>query len=405
MGTRWWALVVVLALWTPQVGADWDAAQAAYAAGNWELAASELEALLVDDGAYAPAHYLLGQARLRLGLTQAAAVSLARAVELAPDHVSYRLALVRAQLAAEQVEEAFTTLREVDLAAVPAEARGEYAQLVGATASRTSRSAEAVPLLEAATGEFPEDSFLWRSLGEARTAVGNEVGAFEAYAEAARLDTTDPTAGRAAALAAMRIANTLAESSDRALWYVWAAEYAERAATTSGGAEDAVVAGDALLGAGEVARAREWLERAVAADAGALALYLLSRALADSNELERAVESLARAIARSEDGPLRRACGYALVQVHERARNLAAAELLATDLGDGDRAAQLRALAGALAGAAGDPRVEECFERWVGLQGSREDARRHEGTPAWAALEARQAELLVECGEVLGLGK
>lgn len=405
MGKWSWPLVVVLALCSSQVGADWDAAQAAYAAGDYEGAATELEALIVVDEPYAPAHHLLGQARLRLGLAQAAVASLARAVELAPNNVGYRLALARAQLAGEKVEEAFSTLREVDVAAVPAEALGDYAQLVGATASRTSRSAEAVPLLEAVTGVFPEDGFLWLSLGEARTAVGNEVGAFEAYAEAARLDTTDPTAGRAVALAAMRIANTLAESSDRALWYVWAAEYAERAATTSGGAEDALVAGDALLGAGEVARAREWLERAVAADAGALALYLLSRALADSNDLEGAVENLAGVVARSEDGALRRAAGYALVQVHEQARNLAAAEQVATELGDGERAAQLRALAGALAGAAGDPRVEPCFERWVGLQGAREDARLHEGTPAWAALETRQAELLVECGEVLGLGK
>lgn len=299
MGTRWWPLVLMLALWAPQLGADWDAAQAAYAAGDYEAAAAALEALLVDEPGLARAHALLG---------------------------------------------------------------------------------------------------------EARSALGNQVGAFEAYADAARLEPADATASRAAARAAMGIANTLAESSDRGLWYGWAAEYAERVATTSGLAEDAVLAGDALLGAGEGGRAREWLERAVAASGGPLADYLLGRALADADDLEGAVESLSRAVAQGEDGALRRAVGHSLVQVHEQARNFAAAEQMAVGLGDAGRATQLRALAGALEAASSDPRVEPCFARWVALQREKEDARRHEGTPAWAALEARQAELLQECGEPLGLG-
>jgi len=298
MGKRWWPLVLTLALWAPCLGADFDAAQADFAAGDYAAAVTELEALLADEPDLARAHSLLG---------------------------------------------------------------------------------------------------------DARSALGNLVGAFEAYAEAARLDPADAAASRAAARAAMGIANTLAESSDRGLWYGWAAEYAERAAASSGLAEDAVVAGDALLGAGERARAREWLERAVAGGGGPLADYLLGRVLADADELERAVEAFSRAFAVAEDGALRRAVGYSLVQVHERARNFPAAEQVAVGLGDADRASQVRALAGALEAASSDPRVEPCFERWVVLQREREDARRHEGTPAWEALEARQAELLAACGEPLGL--
>jgi tetratricopeptide (TPR) repeat protein len=396
-----WLVVVamVVALGTPPAGASWAGANAAFAAADYRTAASELEEVIAERPDYAPGHHLLGLARLQLGLTEAAVASLARASELDPANPEYRLALGRAELAAAQYDRALQTLLAVDVGALPDNLRREASQVLASAASRSSRSASAATQLEAAVASYPDDGLLQFALGQARSAVGDQVGAFEAYSTASRLVPSSASAGRNAAIAALRIANTLAEGADRALWYGWGAELAERAATVSGSADDATLAGEAYLGAGDPARALLALDRAVAVDSPRpLALYLLGRAAAGIGDTDQALARLGVALEGSDDASLRRAIGYSLVQVQEQRQDFGAAERVALELGDAARASQLRRLAAAAA----DGQLDACFARWVKLQGIKEDNRRSEGTPVWAAIHADEARLLAECAASLG---
>jgi cytochrome c-type biogenesis protein CcmH/NrfG len=398
-----WMLIVVLALQAAWLPADWEQGRAAFALGDYQTAAAAFEEVLATRPSYAPGHFMLGLARYHLKLTEAAIASLARAAEIDPGNVQYRLALVRAELDGARFDDALANIVQVEMGAVPGELRREYAQLLGQAADRGSRSADAVARLEAATAAYPSDAFLWLSLGRARSAAGNDVGAFEAFSKANQVDGANPEAARSAATVAIRIANTLAEGADRGVWYGWAAELADKAATATGTVDDALLAGESFLGAVDYARASQWLERAVTRDPGSpLGLYLLGRADLGLARTEQALGHLRNALERVQDERLRRAIAYSVAQADIEQRDLAAAEKVLLELGDSDAAARLRRLAEVASGNPGDA-ARSCVDRWVKLQGTKEDRRRYEGTPAWGAIVAEEATLLAGCREVLGL--
>jgi len=301
------ALAILIVLVSAIAFADWDQGREAFSSGDFEGAAAHLETVLEEHSDYAPAHYMLGLCRYNLEQVAEAIPSLQRAADLEPDNAQYALALARALLGEGRADVACDRLKTLEYGAVPEEMRKVFAQMLAVAATRSGRPELAIPVLEATVEDEPGDASLWMALGQTRAGAADQVGAFEAYSKASSIDQSNSLAGRRAARTAITIAETLAEASDRQLWFGWAAELADTAAQHERVADSAMVAGKAWLGAKELDKARAAYAMALEREPSRVdTLYELGRVESLLDQDGPALEHLGRALELAEDPAKRR---------------------------------------------------------------------------------------------------
>ncbi len=391
------SLTTVLLAASPATAA-WDDGVAAFHAGRFAAAAAEFRAV-VDASPEAPeGHYMLGLSLLRQKQPSSALEPLGRAVELRPGEAAYRLALAQAQLVAGASDDAVATLAAQDPAAVAAELRPTYGQLLARAATAGEPSEAAAAALERATAADPGSKPLWLARAHVARRLDRPAEAFAALAAAFELDSEDHELGRRAVRTAFAVAQDL-DGDERRGRYLEGAKIAERLAAASPVPEHLLLAGEARLGAGDCAAARRWFEEAAAVDAAdPLPHYYAGRcdlALGEpAAALGRFDAALWRAPGDELGGRIQAARGSALRHL-ERFGEAAAAYRRA---GDEARAAEMDRLA----------EIHRDNQKWAAEKRRCEEKRRAiereleeqdflEGTEAWRRLLRDAERRLADC--------
>ena len=399
------AIVVISLLAASAVQAGWEEGQAAYAAGSYDEAIREFSGVVSDHPQYAPGHYMLGLSLYRLERLDEAMASFSAAIEIEPDNPHFRVALARALVDLDRNQEAYDALQGLDYGARPESLRRGFVQLLATAASRAGRASEAATALQTAVDESPDDAGLWFALGQARAAAADDVGAFEAFVKVNELEPEHAAACQRAAEAAMRIGDSLGESADRASWYHWGADFADKAAGLEPTVDHQLLAGRAWAGAGEPGTAEQWFAKAVeTAPDSALAWYELGRARSALDRDDEAEQALQRALALSDNDAMSRNVLRATAFALRKQQRFEEAARLYGELGDTARVAEMERLAEiAQQNLEADARLRDCLSRWESLQGLMERNRHLEGSPAWDAIAEQERQIRAECGDVLGL--
>jgi len=290
------ALVVLLSL-TGVARADWDAAWAAFTAGDCVTACEQARAVIAQHDDYAPAYHLIGSCELRLGHTAAALDALQRATSLDKAHQSYRVTLAQGLLAVDNPAEAFSLLQGVDLNACAKE-QGEAVWLLFAEAGlRAGHAGAVVNALDQRVKEGTASPSLEQALGHAYKEQGDRLRAIRLLTSAWERDHTLAKSARTAVRLGLELAADNAFIGQRDAVAHQAARLAERLAEHEPSSQNLCLAGETCYRAQEYARAARWLERAAGGELDdPWALYLLGRCRRALGKVDEATAALDAAV-------------------------------------------------------------------------------------------------------------
>jgi len=336
-------LVAVAVLMAATAAADWNAALAAYRAGQWKTAARELEAVLEKSPGYGPGHYLLGLVRLELGEPAEAVTELRGAVELDPPRAEYSVGLVKALVAAGQPEEALVVAGKLPAEQLSGPQRTLLALLEARAALALKDPGRALPAVRGALEAKPDSPSLHYALGSLLEASGDLEEAFDADRRAFE---QDPQGQRASGVRALYLVRVLAgrDATSRSAWYARGLPVARTLADGSKDPDVLQTAGRVALGAGEPRTAATWLAAAVKARPGDPALvYDLGRARAASGDEVGAYTTLASALDMSPAPGLARRIHRQMARIDAHRFNIDGAVEHYSAAGDDAQAEELRA--------------------------------------------------------------
>jgi tetratricopeptide (TPR) repeat protein len=277
--------------------AEWNKGLEAYNKRDYATAIKEFEEVTKTNPDYAGGFYMLGLAQRAQGNLSPALASLRQAVELDPENISYKVGLGQALLQANQYQDAYSTLKGLDINSMDAKHRSSYALLFAQAATKTNRPGEAVQVLNTQIRADSSNARLYQALGVAQNALGDDAAAFAAFKRAFELNPKDTAVGRNAVKSGIAAARRAGSASRKAQTYNQAAEVAEQVATASPTFEHKLLAGEAWLGAKQYQRALGWFNQAKADQPqNALVLYYSAQSKTSINQLDGAVSDLQAAL-------------------------------------------------------------------------------------------------------------
>ncbi len=295
------ALTALLA--TP-LFATWEDGVAAFRAGRYDDAAAVFQSFVSRSPGAPEGHYMLGLSLLRQGRLTEALAPLDEALVLGDD-LRYRLTLAQAQLKAGKADDAFATLDAQDPDAVDGASRAGFNQLLATAATSSGRDAEAFASLERALAADRGSKVLWLARGNLAGRLDRPEDAFSALSTAFEIDPSDPEPARAAAFAALTVAQDPAAGDRKLEWYAKAAGVTDRLAEAFPESENLRLAGSASMGAREYERALGYFERLLATDGqNPLVHYDLGRCRQALGQNQEALEHFTAALERSPDAGL-----------------------------------------------------------------------------------------------------
>ena len=298
------ALLVAAGLALP-AHAEWEKGIEAYKKGDWATAAKEFEEVTQTNPDYAPGFYYLGLCQRSLGNVSPALASLQKAVELAPTDGSFKIGLGYTQMQANRAQDAYNTLKAVDIASLDAKLRSTYAQLFAQAASRADRAAEAIPIVTNQLRADPNNAALHQALGGAYSANGEDAQAYASFKRAYELNPKDDAIARGVITSGIAAARR-AGGAQKDQYYTEAGRFAEQLATSEPTFEHKLLAGEAWLGAGEYSKALGWFDQAKAAQPqNALVHFYRAQCNTSLNRLDPAIEDLQAALNIGATGKLR----------------------------------------------------------------------------------------------------
>jgi tetratricopeptide (TPR) repeat protein len=291
---------------TVQAYAEWNKGLEAYNKKDWATAVKEFEEVTKTNPDYAGAYYMLGVSQRANGQLSPAVASLRKAVELDGGQASYKIALGQALLQTDQFQTAYDLLQPMNLSAMDASLRSNYALLFAQAATKTNRPGQAVTVLTTQSRADARNPRLWQALGSAYNADGDEVAAFDAFKKAFELNPKDVTSGRNAVRSAISIARRSSSDQQKRQYYSQAGQIAERLATSSPTFDHQLLAGEALLGAKQWSKALAWFDQARAKQSSnALVYYYSAQCKTSMNQLDAAIADLQQALKLNVSGRLR----------------------------------------------------------------------------------------------------
>jgi len=296
----------MLLLAAVQAHAEWNKGLEAYNKKDWATAVKEFEEVTKTNPEYAGAYYMLGVSQRAHGQLSPAIASLRKAVDLDGSQASYKIALAQALLQADRYQNAYELLQPMNLSALDASLRSNYALLFAQAATKTNRPGEAISVLTTQSRTDARNPRLWQALGSAYNANGDEPNAFEAFKKAFELDPKDVTSGRNAIRAAISIARRSNSDQQKSRYYNQAGQLAESLATSSPTFDHQLLAGEAWLGAKQWSKALGWFEKArTKQTSNALVYFYSAQCKTSMNELNSAIADLQEALKLNVSGRLR----------------------------------------------------------------------------------------------------
>jgi tetratricopeptide (TPR) repeat protein len=285
--------------------ADWDAAMAAYGAGDYQAAADEFTKEIKKNPAYAMSYYMLGRCNMALGNTEVAIENLAEALKRDQGNPSFTIAMAQLRSKARQYKEVYELLKPLDPAKVDAGERSGYALLFGQAAYLQGRYEEAAAVLEARITEDDAAS-LHKILGETYIKLGKVEKAITELARAFELDPRRADSAGKAISQAIGLAVLKSTPDEKKLeLYRRALEIADKLIAVAPGFDSYVQCGEAALGAKLLPKAVDCFRKAYAEKPqDAKARFYLGRTLGLMDQEEEAIEHLKGALARKPDDDL-----------------------------------------------------------------------------------------------------
>lgn len=335
------ALLVALAVAWP-VAAEWNKGLEAYNKRDYATAAKEFEEVTKTNPDYAGGYYMLGLCQRSMGNLSPALASLRKAVELDPANASYKVGLGQAQLQAERYQDAYTTLKGIDLGSMDAKYRSSYSLLFAQAATKTNRPGEAIQILTSQTKADPNNAKLYQALGAAQGATGDDAKAYAAYKRAFELDPSDASTGRNAVKTGIAAARR-ASGSQKEQIYTGAAQIAEKLAASEPTFDHKLLAGEAWLGAGNYQKALGWFDQAQAAQPqNALVHYYHAQANTSLNRLDPALDDLQTALKIGASGKLRTQIYNQMGYVYDKKKDYDRAANAYRDAGNQRKVAEMQ---------------------------------------------------------------
>jgi tetratricopeptide (TPR) repeat protein len=286
------------------VVADWEAAMAAYAKGDYQVAAAEFAKEIEKNKAYGGSYYMLGMCNLALGHTEVAIGNLGEALERDQGNPSYTIGLAQAKGAAKQHKEAYELLRSLDPAKVAEEERSTYALLLGRAAYRQHQYQEAAAALEARLTE-DDAAPLHDLLGKTYIKLGKVEPALTELARAFELDPRLTSSADRAIDLAIGLAQKSTSDSRKLDLYSKAMEIADRLIEVAPGFDSFVSCGEAALGAKQLQTAIDCFRSAYKErPQDPKSRFYLGRTLGLVDQEEEAIAHLRGALASKPDADL-----------------------------------------------------------------------------------------------------
>lgn len=387
-------------LLTPSVlRAGWEEGVAAYRAGDFETALTELREVTESQPDFAGGHLMTGQVLSQLKRWSEAADSFARAYELEPEGPPKRIVFwSMALLESGQPEKAVSVLEKVDPAEL-GEVDHDLYFVVLSRALLDGPPVRAVERLDRLARREPDNATVWGALGRALALADRPAEAARVFERVLVFTNNSPPTARNYIQTAFEAARR-ADGETRREWYAQAAEVAERLVRWVPTADHWLLLGEARLGAGQHREAVAAFEKAAAKEPkDSLPDYYLGEAFLGLREGDRAEWVLRDALRKSPGPDLTKRIHQALGQAHHLQEEYLQAAREYRAAGDEERAAlmeEYQKLADQNDQIDRDRRL--CQERLTKLEQLMADSRDLEGTPEWRQLEQDVARLRAACG-------
>lgn len=340
-------LVVLLAvLATGPVAADWNEGIELYNQGRFAEAAEQFQATVKSNPHWPGGYLMLGRCQLATDQYEEALANLGKAAELGPDDPANATALARALMAVDRHTEAREMLEGMELETLDPDWMVEVARMRARCLLAEDRAGDAVALLQACLSRHPDRAALHQAIARAYLAMGDREAALDHFARAFALDPDDLVSGRGAVSTAMTLAAAAADGELTVVGYVRALESAAALATAAPGYENALIAGEAALGARQREAAAGWFAEAVKQrPRDPLANFYLGSTLAALDRDDEAITHLREALGGAPEPEL-------ALRIHAQLGHLLACRLELTEAarqyraaGDTSRASQIDASA------------------------------------------------------------
>ncbi len=297
-------LLMLLLFGTGTLFADWAKGVDAYKKRDYKTAVSEFQAVAKQSPDHAGTQYMLGLSLRGARQLPQALTALQKAVKLDPQNASYGIALGQTLVQAGKFNDAYLVLKKIPYSKLDSRSKSMYAPAFGTAAIKAGFPAEAVKVLELQS-RSSSDSSLFYSLGYAYGANGNWSKAFQAFKKAYELNPKDPKNGRSAVKAAISGGRRSVGSQKKSL-YSQGARVAEKLANGTGSFDDALLAGEAWLGAEEYTKALAWFDKAqVKQSQNSLVRFYKAQCLTSLGRNSEAIASLKDALKIGVSGKLR----------------------------------------------------------------------------------------------------
>ena len=316
------ALVAVVAMLAAgPVTADWNDGLELYSQGRFAEAAEQFQATVKSNPHWPGGYLMLGRCQLATDQYEEALANLGKAAELGPDDPANAAALARALMAVDRYTEAREMLEGLDLETLGPDWMAEVARMRARCLLAEDRAADAVALLQACLSGDPDRAALHQAIAGSYLAMGDREAALDHFVRAFALDPDDIVSGRAAVSTAMTLAAAAADDELAVVYYARALEVAAALATAEPGYENALVAGEAALGARQQEAAAGWFAEAVKqSPQEPLASFYLGSTLAALDHDDEAITHLREALGAAPEPEL-------AVRIHAQLGHLLACRL------------------------------------------------------------------------------
>ena len=297
-------MLMILLLGTGTLSADWAKGVDAYQKRDYKTAVQEFKAIAEQSPDHAGTQYMLGLSLRGARQIPQALTALQKATKLDQQNSSYAIALGQTLVQAKKYNDAYLILKKISYSNLDSRSKAMYAPAFGTAAIKAGFPGEAVKVLQAQTTSSREAS-LFYSLGYAYGANGHWSKAFPAFKKAYELNPKDAKNGRSAVKAAISAGRRSAGSQKKS-FYAQGAAVAEKLAAGSGSFDDALLAGEAWLGAENYRKALGYFEKAqLKQSQNALVRFYKAQCLTSLGNNTGAIGSLKDALKIGVDGKLR----------------------------------------------------------------------------------------------------
>lgn len=319
--------------------ADWETGVATFRSGDFETALEMFTAVVDRNPAFAGGFFMLGLTLQRLDRFEEAIQALEESSRLDPANAQYAVALARALVEADRHDDAEQALERLDLE----ELHPDQHQIVLVTKALIARAGgdqdRGLELLGQAAELVPDNADVMSHYALALTRALRNREAFDAFRRAWAVNRSESVA-RNAYTAGTRAARAAVTEGERADLFRSVAEFAAEVFEANPSTANALLVGEAYLGAAEYSSALAWFERID--EESAIVLMYKGQAHASLGQLAKAEENLRAAIRQQPDPDLLAQIRNSLGFVLDMARKYSEAAQVYQQAGNAAKVAEMR---------------------------------------------------------------